>query len=101
MALNVKAALDTARRAWVDNADFMTTASATKAQAFIAAGRQLLVLMPEEVGSPAATTRMRMEGIEKSIASAESWLNANPATSGSSAAGGSQVVRGDVSNFRE
>lgn len=99
MPLDIKTALDTARQAWVDNSNYMGAGSAAMAQAFIAAGRQMIVLMPEEAGTRAATTRMRVESIENQITAAEAWLQANP-TAGTSAVNG-YTTRGDVSNFRQ
>jgi len=100
MPLNVKTALDTARQAWVDNANYIGANSAAMAKLFIAAGRQMLVLMPEETGTRSANTKMAMATIADQIAAAEDWLQANPGAGSSSTTAG-YTTRGDVSNFRQ
>lgn len=90
--------LATVRAAYIDNADYESESSLTKARLFLTAARRLVVMLPASaVGKDRSQVDFETAAIREEIKYCQAWISANPSSTSSDP----QVLHPDFSEFTD
>lgn len=101
MAITSSSTIDEIVAEYVDNCDYDSPASLSKARAFIKACRVLLLKMPKMSSQDRASYALSPELIQKQLEDAQSFAAQTPDTTSASPVTGGGVRHFDFSNLRD